>query len=63
MVLLLTPHQITKDDIYSIAKPYLTAADISCLCIYENDEKTEQIEKLKSSNLFLSLNNLETNQW
>ena len=46
---MLTPHQITKDDIYAIAKPYLSSADVSCLCIYENDDKNEQIEKLKTS--------------
>ena len=48
-VLLLTPHQATKDDIYTIIKSYLVASDVSCICIYENDDKAEQIEKLKTS--------------
>lgn len=48
-VLILTPYQPTKDDIYSIAKPYLDAAELSCVCIYESEEKDEQIEKLKTS--------------
>lgn len=52
--LILTPYQVAKDDIYGIAKEYLDAAEIKCICIYENDDKLEQIEKLKdtSSNFF-----------
>lgn len=46
-VLILTPLQPSKDDIYAIAKPYLDAAGLTCMCVYESEEKVEQIERLK----------------
>ena len=48
-VLLLTPHQPAKDDICTITKPYLEAADIKCQTLYESENKDEQVERLKAS--------------
>lgn len=48
-VLILSPYQPPKEDIYAVAKPFLDAAGLSCVCIYENEDKTEQIERLKTS--------------
>ena len=47
-VLLITPFQPTKDDIYAKTKEFIEAANVSCVFIYENDLKEEQIEKLKT---------------
>lgn len=49
-VLILTPYQPPKEDIYAATKTYIDAAEAKCCCIYETDEKSEQIEKLKSRN-------------
>ncbi len=48
-VLILTPHQPIKDDIYSITKEYLDEAQVSCTSLYESEETESQVEKLKSS--------------
>lgn len=46
--LLVTPFQVSKDDIYSKTKEYIDAAGVSFALIYENDSKEEQIERLKT---------------
>jgi len=47
-VLLITPFQPVKDDIYAKTKDYLEAADIATTLIYDNEDKTEQIKRLQS---------------
>lgn len=47
-VLLITPHQPTKDDIYEKTKEYIEAAEVSHALVYENDEKADQVERLKT---------------
>lgn len=47
-VLLITPHQPTKDDIYEKTKEYIEAAGVTHALVYENDEKAEQVERLKT---------------
>ncbi len=54
-VLLLTPYQSNKDDIFSKIKEYVEAANLICTCIYENEDKDTQIEKLKSRKCFFNL--------
>lgn len=49
-VLLITPYQPNKDDIYGKTKQFIEAAQIKCVFIYENESKEDQIEKLKSRN-------------
>ncbi len=48
-VLILTPHQRTKEDIYAITKAYIDAANFKCACVYENEDKNEQTEHLSKS--------------
>ena len=48
-VLILTPHQPAKDDICTITKPYLEAADVKSQTLYESENKEEQVERLKAS--------------
>ncbi len=52
--LIITPYRAVKDDIYEKTKEYLDAADISVTSIYDNEDKSEQIEKLKSCEKFLN---------
>ena len=47
-VLLITPFQPVKDDIYAKTKEFIDASNVNCTFIYENESKEEQIEKLKS---------------
>lgn len=47
-VLLITPFQPAKDDIYTKTKDFIEAAQVNCVFIYDNESKEEQIEKLKS---------------
>jgi superfamily II DNA/RNA helicase len=47
-VLLITPYQPSKDDIYAKTKEYIDAAQIDYALIYDNDDKQSQLEKLKS---------------
>lgn len=49
--LILTPHQPAKDDICTITKPYLEAADVKCQTLYESESKDEQLERLKASSM------------
>jgi hypothetical protein len=49
IVLLLTPHKPTKDDIYSKTKAYIEAGNINALFLYETDQLDEQITKLKET--------------
>lgn len=49
-VLILTPYQPAKDDIFAIAQPFLDAANLKCISLYENEEKSDQVEKLKTGN-------------
>ena len=51
-VLLLTPNSRTKEDIFTATKAYIDAAEVKCFCLYDADEKLDQIEKLKSRILF-----------
>ena len=55
--LLLTPHLPAKDDILAAIKPYIEAAEINTVFAYENEEKADQIEKLKSTS------NLTRTRW
>ncbi len=50
VVLILTPYQPPKEDIYTATKAYLDAAELKCFCLFETDEKKDQLERLKSSN-------------
>lgn len=47
-VLLITPYQPSKDNIHEKTKEFTEAAGIDTTFIYENEEKEEQLEKLKS---------------
>ena len=53
--LLITPFQVSKDDIYSKTKEFIEAAGISSALIYENDSKEEQIERLKTRKILMIL--------
>ena len=48
IVMILTPYSPLKEDIYNATKTYLDAANVRCFCLYDSDEKLDQIEKLKS---------------
>lgn len=49
--MILTPYQPTKDDIITVIKPYLDAAEIKAVCIYESEDKNVQMENLKNCKL------------
>ena len=53
-VLILTPHQRTKDDIYAVTKAFIDAANFKCVSVYENEDKSEQVERLSKSKIFAS---------
>lgn len=56
-VLLLTPHLPAKDDILSAIKPYIEAAEVNTVFAYENEEKADQVEKLKATSNLTITNN------
>ena len=47
IVMILTPYNPSKEDIYNSTKTYLDAANVKCFCLYETEEKSDQIEMLK----------------
>ena len=55
-VLLLTPHLPAKDDILSTIKPYIEEAQVNTVFAYENEEKADQIEKLKATSTLTNNN-------
>ncbi len=48
-VLILTPYQPPKEDIFASTQAYIEAAHAKCTAIYDTDNKAEQVDKLKTS--------------
>jgi hypothetical protein len=46
IVMILTPYNPSKEDIYNSTKAYIDAANVKCFCLYETEEKSDQIETL-----------------
>ena len=55
--LLITPYQPSKDDIHEKTRAYLEAAEVSHALLYENEDKAEQIQRLRSSHADLIIAN------
>ena len=56
-MLIITPYQPPKEDIYEATKAYIDAADAKVFTVYENDDKAAQIDKLKEEKLDILIAN------